>query len=183
VRQPHHPDPDPVGPGQESVWGYPRPPVAQSTSRHIVIVHKGATLVDTRAAWRTLETSHPPTYYIPQADIAMAHHVPNAGRSICEWKGEAQYWDVIIGGARLVAAGWSYPSPSPGFRGAARPCRFLRRAIRPRRNRRRTGDTTARGVLWRVDHLGRSRTVQGHPGQPLLVKPRSSWHAPQQLGT
>jgi uncharacterized protein (DUF427 family) len=119
VRQPHHPQPDPVGPGQESVWDYPRPPRAEQTSRRILIVHKGVTLVDTRAAWRTLETSHPPTYYIPQADIAMERLVPNAGSSFCEWKGMARYWDVIIGDARLVGAGWSYPSPTRGFEGIA----------------------------------------------------------------
>lgn len=117
MRQPHHPEPDPAGPGQESVWDYPRPPVAQQTSRRILIVHKGVTLVDTRAAWRTLETSHPPTYYIPQSDIAMAHLTSNPRRSICEWKGQAVYWDVTIAGERLVDVGWSYPSPTPSFAG------------------------------------------------------------------
>lgn len=117
MRAAHHPAPDPVRPGQESVWDYPRPPRAEPTPRQIVIVHKGVTLVDTRAAWRTLETSHPPTYYIPQEHIAMAHLMPNAGTSFCEWKGQARYWDVVIGDTRLVGAGWSYPSPSPAFAG------------------------------------------------------------------
>lgn len=115
MRQPHHPEPDPVRPGQESVWDYPRPPIAEPTPHRIVIRHKGVTLADTRAAWRTLETSHPPTYYIPQSDIAMAHLAANPQRSICEWKGQAVYWDVQIGGERLAGAGWSYPSPSPAF--------------------------------------------------------------------
>lgn len=117
MRAAHHPEPDPVRPGQESVWDYPRPPRAEPTARHIVIVHKGVTLVETCAAWRTLETSHPPTYYIPQGDIAMAHLAANAGTSFCEWKGQARYWDVVIGDTRLVGAGWSYPSPSPAFVG------------------------------------------------------------------
>lgn len=107
--------PDPVRPGQESVWDYPRPPRAEPTARHIRILHRGVVLADTRAAWRTLETSHPPTYYIPQADIAMERLVPNAGSSLCEWKGMARYWDVIVGDARLVGAGWSYPAPAHGF--------------------------------------------------------------------
>ncbi len=117
MRQSHHPEPDPVQPGQESVWDYPRPPIAERTHRRIRILHRGTVLVDTRAAWRTLETSHPPTYYIPQADIAMAHLVSNAGQSICEWKGQATYWDVVIGKERIVGAGWSYPAPSPRFAG------------------------------------------------------------------
>lgn len=117
MRQPHHPAPDPVHSGQESVWDYPRPAIAEPTPRHLRIIHKGIVLAETRAAWRTLETSHPPTYYFPQSDIAMAHLVPNPARSICEWKGQAVYWDVTIGGERLEAAGWSYPSPTAPFAG------------------------------------------------------------------
>ncbi|MEE4317534.1 MAG: DUF427 domain-containing protein [Erythrobacter sp.] len=119
MRQPHHPQPDPVKPGQESVWDYPRPAIAEPTSRHIRIVHRGVVLADTRSAWRTLETSHPPTYYIPPSDIAMAHLRPNPSRSLCEWKGQAAYWDVVIGDECLVGAGWSYPSPTRAFAGIA----------------------------------------------------------------
>lgn len=117
MRQPHHPKPDPVLPGQESVWDYPRPAIAEPTSRHIRIVHQGVVLADSRSAWRTLETSHPPTYYIPQRDIAMACLRPNPARSICEWKGQAVYWDVVMGADCRAGAGWSYPAPTPPFAG------------------------------------------------------------------
>ena len=119
MRQAHHPQPDPVLPGQESVWDYPRPAIAEPTPRHLRIVHRGVVLADTSAAWRTLETSHPPTYYLPPADIAMAHLVPNPARSLCEWKGQAVYWDVAIAGERIAVAAWSYPSPTPAFAGIA----------------------------------------------------------------
>lgn len=115
MRPAHHPVPDPPGPGQESVWDYPRPPIVEPIPRHIRIVHKGVVLADSRKAWRTLETSHPPTYYIPPADIAMAWLVPNPARSLCEWKGQAHYWDVVIGKERIARAGWSYPAPTPAF--------------------------------------------------------------------
>jgi uncharacterized protein (DUF427 family) len=117
MRQPHHPQPDPLLPGQESVWDYPRPAICEPTARHIRIVHKGVVLADTRAAWRTLETSHPPSYYIPQSDIAMAHLLPNPARSVCEWKGEAVYWDVKVANETIATAGWSYPAPKPAFAG------------------------------------------------------------------
>jgi uncharacterized protein (DUF427 family) len=81
----------------------------------VQIIHRGVTLADSSAAWRTLETSHPPTYYIPPADIAMDHLRPNPQRSLCEWKGQAVYWDVVLGDARIAAAGWSYPAPTPAF--------------------------------------------------------------------
>jgi uncharacterized protein (DUF427 family) len=107
--------PDPVAPGQESVWSYPRPPVAQATGAHITIQHAGVMVADTRRAVRTLETSHPPTYYIPQTDIREGALRRAAGSSLCEWKGQAVYWDVVLGDTTLSAVGWSYPSPSPAF--------------------------------------------------------------------
>ncbi|MEP9402974.1 DUF427 domain-containing protein [Sphingomonas sp. VNH70] len=106
---------DPPGPGQESVWDYPRPAIAEPTARHIRIVHAGRVIADTRRAVRTLETSHPPSYYIPPADIATDLLRPAAGRSLCEWKGQARYWDVVVGDVRLAAVGWSYADPAPAF--------------------------------------------------------------------
>lgn len=110
-----HPERDPVEPGQESVWDYPRPAICEPTDRHIRIDHRGITLADSRKAWRTLETSHPPTYYLPQIDIAMAHLEPNPRRSICEWKGQARYFDIVTGDERIEAAAWAYPDPTPAF--------------------------------------------------------------------
>lgn len=108
--------PDPVGPGQESVWDYPRPPRLEPTTRRLRILHRGVTLADTVRGLRTLETSHPPTYYLPPADIDMARLHASAQRgSFCEWKGVARYWDVHFGPDRLFGVGWSYPDPTPAF--------------------------------------------------------------------
>ena len=110
------PIPDPRGPGQESVWDYPRPPALQPSSRRLRIVHKGVTIADTVRGWRTLETSHPPTWYLPPADIDMTLLRASVQRgSLCEWKGAATYWDVLAGGDTLRGVGWSYPRPTPRF--------------------------------------------------------------------
>ncbi|KQT31768.1 hypothetical protein ASG29_07580 [Sphingomonas sp. Leaf412] len=109
------PRPDPAGPGQESVWSYPRPAIAEPTDARIRIEHRGLIVADTRAAIRTLETSHPPSYYIPRADIAPGMLRRAEGGSYCEWKGAAAYWDVVVGDVVLPRVGWSYASPTPGF--------------------------------------------------------------------
>ena len=107
--------PDPTGPGQESVWSYPRPPVAQRCGSHLIIMHGGVTVAETRRAIRTLETSHPPTYYFPQQDIAMSLLQSSKRRSICEWKGEAVYFDIFFKDQTIRDVAWSYPHPSAGF--------------------------------------------------------------------
>jgi len=109
------PRPDPAGPGQESVWDFPRPAVAEPTGARVRIEHRGRIIADTRAAIRTLETSHPPSYYIPRGDIAPDTLRRAEGSSFCEWKGAATYWDVLVGEFVLPRVGWSYASPTPTF--------------------------------------------------------------------
>ncbi|UAJ08900.1 DUF427 domain-containing protein [Glacieibacterium megasporae] len=107
--------PEPTRPGQESVWDFPRPAIVEPTSAHIVIRVGAVIVADTRRAMRTLETSHPPSYYIPLEDIAPGTLVPAEGSSFCEWKGHARYFDVIADRERRERAAWSYPDPTPPF--------------------------------------------------------------------
>lgn len=107
--------PDRPRPGQESVWAYPRPAIAEPTSAHIRIELGGAVIAETRRSVRTLETSHPPSYYIPPEDIVPGVLAPTEGNSFCEWKGHARYLDVVAGGERRERAAWSYPDPTPSF--------------------------------------------------------------------
>lgn len=102
-------------PGQESVWDYPRPAVAEYAKAHIRIEHRGLVVADTRRAVRTLETSHPPNFYIPPEDITSGMLKRCEGSSFCEWKGAAVYWDIVCGGEIIARAGWSYPSPAQPF--------------------------------------------------------------------
>lgn len=106
---------DSAGPAQESAWTFPRPAIAQPTSSHLLIEHQGRIIVDTRSSVRTLETSHPPSYYIQRSDIAPGALRHASGNSFCEWKGVATYWDVIVGDVVLPRVGWSYANPTPAF--------------------------------------------------------------------
>jgi len=103
------------GPGQESVWNYPRPPRLEETKKHIRVVFGGVVIADTRSAKRILETSHPPVYYIPPEDIKMEHLLRTDRSTFCEWKGEAVYYTVVIGDRRAADSAWSYPRPSLSF--------------------------------------------------------------------
>jgi uncharacterized protein (DUF427 family) len=110
-----HPTPDPILAGQESVWQFPRPAIAQQTSMHLKIEHRGVILAETRRGVRTLETSHPPSYYFPREDVEMAFLSPSANRSFCEWKGDANYFDVAVKGEILRDIAWTYQQPTVPF--------------------------------------------------------------------
>jgi uncharacterized protein (DUF427 family) len=103
------------GPGQESVWDYPRPPRLEHVDKKVKVVFGGVTLAYTTRAKRVLETSHPPVYYVPPEDIRMEHLEPAKGRSYCEWKGIAGYYDVAADGRREGRAAWYYPNPVPAY--------------------------------------------------------------------
>ena len=105
------------GPGEESVWAYPRPPKLEETNGRVEVFFGGAKVADTTRAKRVRETSHPPVYYVPPEDVRMEYLVPAGGRSFCEWKGVASYYDIRVGGHREARAAWYYPSPTPPFVG------------------------------------------------------------------
>ena len=107
---------DTPGPGQESVWDYPRPPRLMPDAREIVVQVGEVEIARTRRALRMLETASPPTIYLPFADARQDLLVEARGMSsYCEWKGDARYWSIASGDTRMAGAAWSYPSPSPPY--------------------------------------------------------------------
>jgi uncharacterized protein (DUF427 family) len=100
----------------ENVWDYPRPPRVEPLSRHVRVELAGRELASSGRALRVLETSHPPTVYIPPRDVRMEWLVESPGRRTwCEFKGQATYLDAVVGGHRVAAVGWRYRHPAPGY--------------------------------------------------------------------
>lgn len=97
------------------MWEYPRPPRLEATTRRLRIEFAGRTIADTHAAYRVLETSHPPVYYLPPTDLDRAALVAADGSSFCEFKGRAVYYDLVAGARRSMRAAWAYPLPSRAF--------------------------------------------------------------------
>lgn len=103
------------GPGQESVWDYPRPPALVPDAREIIVRVGGVEIARTTRALRLLETASPPSFYLPFDDTMREAFVPAAGASHCEWKGAARYWTIVVGGERLERAAWSYDRPDAPY--------------------------------------------------------------------
>ena len=109
------PSPLPTAPGQESVWDYPRPPRVEPSRETVEVVLGGVVVARTTASLRVLETSHPPTYYLPVDAFLDGVLRSTPGNTYCEWKGQASYVDLVTDAATAPRAGWTYPQPTKGF--------------------------------------------------------------------
>jgi uncharacterized protein (DUF427 family) len=97
------------------VWDYPRPPRVEPSTRRIRVICNGETVAETTRAFRLLETSHPPVYYIPPEDVRLDWMTQARQTSVCEFKGTASYWALTVNRQQSVNAAWSYANPSPGY--------------------------------------------------------------------
>ena len=100
--------------GQESVWDYPRPPLVSACDRLVEVRSDNTTLARSTGTFRVMETASPPGFYIPGKDVNLGQLVKAPGRSVCEWKGVAQYW-ALASDPQKKPVGWSYPDPISGF--------------------------------------------------------------------
>ena len=99
----------------ESVWAYPRPPALKKELRPIKVEFSGEIIAKSINCYRVLETSHPPSFYIPLADVASSFLVKSDSDSFCEWKGVAKYWHVKVGEKVALNAAWAYENPNSPF--------------------------------------------------------------------
>lgn len=105
-------------PGQTSVWDFPRPPRLVHDTREVVVRWGDTLVARTRRAVLVLETAHPPSFYLPWADVVPLLLTAAPGASTCEWKGPARYWSLTESNAQgartLPGVAWSYPQPLAG---------------------------------------------------------------------
>lgn len=105
------------GPGQESVWDYPRPPRMEDVEKRLQVVFNGQVIADTLNGKRVLETAGAPVYYFPPEDVRMEFltAVPRY-QTLCEWKGFAAYYAIKVNDKEADKAAWSYPKPTAAFK-------------------------------------------------------------------
>jgi len=94
---------------------FPRPPAIEPVAEQVRIILGGAEIARTASAWRILETTHPPTYYLPAQAFVPGALRAGRGSSFCEWKGMAQYFDVLGGALCAANAGWGYARPNAPY--------------------------------------------------------------------
>jgi uncharacterized protein (DUF427 family) len=103
------------GPGQESVWDYPRPPRVEPDGRLVRVKFGGVLLAESSRSLRVLETASPPVFYLPPEDVRTELLERSERETFCEWKGVAAYWSVRVAERVAESAAWSYPDPDPAY--------------------------------------------------------------------
>ena len=86
------PIPEPIAPGQESVWDYSLPPVIRASDEEIIVILGGAEICETRSSLRMLERGHPPTYYRPRSAFIEGSLRPTLGTSFVGGRVELPIW-------------------------------------------------------------------------------------------
>ncbi|MEM6673517.1 MAG: DUF427 domain-containing protein [Planctomycetota bacterium] len=110
---------DEPGPGQRSVWDFPRPPRLEPIAERLIVEIADRVVAETERGFGIFETASAPTYYFPVDDVDLDLVRPVSGASFCEWKGRAAYWDAEVDGRRYGQVAWSYPEPLPPFQAVA----------------------------------------------------------------
>jgi uncharacterized protein (DUF427 family) len=72
---------------------------------------KGAVLAESEAT-KVIEGNH----YFPADSVSAEYLADSAKTTVCPWKGEAGYYDVIVGDSVNPGAAWYYPRPKPAAR-------------------------------------------------------------------
>ena len=99
------------GSGQESVWDYPRPPRIEADPRPVRVTHGDLVLAESTAAVRVLETSSPPTFYVPPRDVNIGLLKRSQRQTFCGWKGTAHEFDLTD----VQGVAWAYLDTYPEF--------------------------------------------------------------------
>ena len=95
---------DTPGPGQESVWDFPRPPRLETMDALVEVFLAEDCIASSRRAVRCCETAGAPTWYLPPDDVEGNLLNAAGGQSVCEWKGVAESFAV----GTVADAGWRY---------------------------------------------------------------------------
>ena len=161
---------DPVGPGQESVWDYPRPPALVPCDARVTVRHGGIVVADSSRAWRILETAHAPAYYVPAEDVRTDLLAASRTTSVCEFKGRAAYADLLVPGHPAVRdACWWFPQPSAPYVAMAGAICFYPQRVDECCRRRRGGRSPGEPVLRRLADQPDRRPLEGLPRDRVVV--------------
>lgn len=80
----------------------------EPSSKRVRAIFNGETIADSTDAMVMKETRLRPVFYFPRDDVRMDFLSRTDHRTNCPFKGNASYWDIIVGEKSAENAAWSY---------------------------------------------------------------------------
>jgi hypothetical protein len=159
----------PPGPGQVSVWDYPRPPRTEPLAARVRVEFEGLVLADSLRALRVCETSSPPGYYIPPGRRADGTPRSQSQDQLLRVEGRGELLVRAGAGTPRERRGLELPPSRTGLLGHSRLPGLLPQEDGRLLGRRAPGDSAARVLLRRLGDTRSRGSVQGAAGLGELV--------------
>ena len=83
------------------------------SSRHVEVLVDGIKVADTKRPYLLFETSIQTRYYIPKEDVNFDYLTQSESHTICPYKGQASYYNLVVNGETYQDVVWTYPDPIP----------------------------------------------------------------------
>lgn len=97
---------EPAGPGRVLYF--------ESSPRRVRVTLDGVTVADSVRMKLLHESGHLPVYYFPLDDVDASLLETTDTSTHCPLKGDASYFDLVVGERRVPDAAWTYPDPVAG---------------------------------------------------------------------
>lgn len=102
---------------EERVHGHPRDPYHRidvlDTRRRVRVLAAGQVIAETERPRVLFESSLPPRFYVPPADVRTRYLEPSDTTTRCAYKGLASYHSLRAGETLVKDAAWTYLHPAP----------------------------------------------------------------------
>jgi uncharacterized protein (DUF427 family) len=95
--------------------GPDHPITITATPKRVRILADGVVVADTTKALTLKEASYPAVQYIPRTDANMELLQRTERVTHCPYKGDANYFSIVVNGQTLDNAIWSYEAPFPAM--------------------------------------------------------------------
>jgi uncharacterized protein (DUF427 family) len=95
--------------------GPDHPITIAANPKHLQVVYNGHVIADSEAALTLQESTYPPVIYFPRGDVQMSFFSRTDRTTHCPYKGDANYFTILMDGRFADNAVWTYEEPYPAM--------------------------------------------------------------------
>jgi uncharacterized protein (DUF427 family) len=97
------------------VPGPDHPITVTATPKRVQVRYGEHVIADSRMALTLQESTYPPVIYFPREDVSMEFFSRTEKTTHCPYKGDANYYTILMDGRFAENAVWTYEDPYPAM--------------------------------------------------------------------